>query len=244
MHINLAPETLFHFEGIPVTNSFLAALATSLFLTMAALAASFSVKKAPGRWQNIMEAVMEGLLNLAESVSGVNGRRFFPLAATIFLFILTANWLSLLPGFGSIGVWRAAEDGRREFVPLLRGATADLNTTLALSLVSVAAIQYYGIKSLGAFGHLKKFINFKSPMEFFVGILELISEFAKIISFSFRLFGNIFAGEVLLAVMAGFLPVILPLPFLGLEVFVGFIQAVVFAMLTLVFLNVAVEVAH
>jgi len=127
--------------------------------------------------------------------------------------------------------------------PIFRAATADLNTTLALALISVIAIQYYAIKHLGIGLHLKKFFDFSSPIAFYVGILELVSEVSKIVSFAFRLFGNIFAGEVLLAVI-GMIPLIIPLPFLGLEIFVGFIQATVFAVLTLVFLSMAVEKHH
>jgi F-type H+-transporting ATPase subunit a len=126
------------------------------------------------------------------------------------------------------------------YIPVLRPGTADLNTTIALAIISILATQIFGIKYL-SFGYFKKFINFSSPIMFFVGILELISEFAKIISFAFRLFGNIFAGEVLLVVMAFLLPLVVPMPFYGLEIFVGFIQALVFAMLSLVFFNMATQ---
>ena len=125
-------------------------------------------------------------------------------------------------------------------VPIFRPGTADINTTISLALISIIVTQIFGVKYL-KFGYFKKFINFSSPIMFFVGILELISEFAKIISFAFRLFGNIFAGEVLLVVMAFLFPVILPMPFYGLELFVGFIQALVFSMLTLVFLSVSIS---
>jgi len=130
-----------------------------------------------------------------------------------------------------------------EFVPFFRPGTADLNTTFALALLSVAVIQFIGLK-FSKLAYFKKFINFSSPIMFFVGILETISELAKIISFSFRLFGNIFAGEVLLAVIAFLIPFLMPVPFYGLEVFVGFIQALVFAMLSLVFFNMAAEQQH
>lgn len=124
------------------------------------------------------------------------------------------------------------------FVPYFRAGTADLNTTIALAIISVVATQYFGLKALGA-GYLKKYFNFSSPIDAFVGILELILETAKIMSFAFRLFGNIFAGEVLLAVMMFLVPVVVPMPFYGLEIFVGMIQGVVFAMLSLVFFNLA-----
>lgn len=132
------------------------------------------------------------------------------------------------------------------FVPFFRPGTADLNSTIALGLISILATQFFGVSYL-SLGYFKKFINFSNPIMFFVGILELVSDISKIISFAFRLFGNIFAGEVLLAVIIfltskflWFVPII-PLPFYGLEVFVGFVQALVFAMLSLVFFNMATE---
>lgn len=136
----------------------------------------------------------------------------------------------------------AEEEGHGEkhsvFVPYLRAGTADLNTTLALGLFSQVMAQIVGFKYLG-FSYLKKFINFKDPIMFFVGILELVSEFSKVLSYAFRLFGNIFAGEVLLVVISALVPLIVPMPFYGLEIFVGFIQALVFSLLSLVFFNVA-----
>lgn len=125
-----------------------------------------------------------------------------------------------------------------EKVPLFRAATADLNTTIALAIISVVATQIFGIRYLGG-GYFKKYINFSSPIMFFVGLLESVLELAKIMSFAFRLFGNIFAGEVLLTVIAFLLPVVAPMPFYGLELFVGFVQALVFSMLSLVFFNMA-----
>lgn len=124
------------------------------------------------------------------------------------------------------------------FVPYFRAGTADLNTTLALATISVFLTQVFGVMYL-KLGYFSKFINFSSPITFFVGLLELVLEFAKIISFAFRLFGNIFAGEVLLAVITFLVPVIAPMPFYGLEVIVGAIQALVFSMLSVVFFNMA-----
>jgi F-type H+-transporting ATPase subunit a len=123
-------------------------------------------------------------------------------------------------------------------VPVLRPGTADLNTTLALALISVLTTQFVGFY-FQRFSYFSKFINFSGPIMFFVGILEIISEIAKVVSFSFRLFGNIFAGEVLLVVIAFLVPLVVPMPFYGLELFVGFIQALVFSMLSLVFFNMA-----
>jgi F-type H+-transporting ATPase subunit a len=167
------------------------------------------------------------------------GRRFFPLIMTIFLFVLVINWLGLVPGAGSIGFEHSSGE-HKIFVPLLRGAAADLNTTIALALISVFLIQVYSIRYLGFKGFIGRFVKLKGPLYFFVGILETIAEFAKIISFSFRLFGNIFAGEVLLAVMFSLTYGIMVMPFLVLEIFVGFIQALVFALLTLFFIKIAI----
>lgn len=127
-----------------------------------------------------------------------------------------------------------------KYIPILRPGTADLNTTMALAIISILITQVFGVMYLHL-GYFKKFFNFSNPIMTFVGLLEIVSEFAKIISFAFRLFGNIFAGEVLLVVMAFLLPVIVPMPFYGLELFVGFIQALVFSMLSLVFFNMATQ---
>lgn len=139
-----------------------------------------------------------------------------------------------------------AEAGSTEqhttFVPLIRPPSADLNSTLALAIISVLGSQIIGFKYL-KFGYFKKFFNFSGPMQFVMGLLDLTSEASRILSFAFRLFGNIFAGEVLLSVMLFLLPFLAPLPFVGLEVFVGLIQALVFAILTLVFWNMA-TIAH
>lgn len=139
---------------------------------------------------------------------------------------------------GTIGFW-THEENKNIFTPFLRGPTADINTTLALAIISVGATQYFGIKILGLKTFIKRYLNFSNPIQSFVGLLEVISELAKIMSFSFRLFGNIFAGEVLLTVMGTIIPFLAPLPFLGLELFVGFIQALVFTMLSLVFMTIA-----
>jgi len=245
MEISLSAETIANVFGFNVTNSFL----TSIILSFTILIFSFyfthiKLKISPKSRsiQNVIETIFESLFGLFETAAGEKTRIFFPLAATFFIYILLGNWLGLLPGFGSIGI-KEVVNGQNVLIPLFRGATADLNTTMALALISVASFQYYGFQHFG-FRYLKKFFNFKGPIDFYVGLLELISEFARILSFGFRLFGNIFAGEVLLTVMAFLLPFILPLPFLGLELFVGLIQAVVFVMLSLVLLKVATSHEH
>lgn len=196
-------------------------------------------------------------------------RRFFPIIMTIFLFLIVSNWMGILPFYGSIGWLHPAHEGatghairpltehvalilRNEapegegyvLAPFLRSAATDLNVPLALAIVSVMLTQYFGIRAMGLKYFTKFFaFNFRKGLmglvDFFVGLLELVSEFAKIISFTFRLFGNIFAGEVLLGVLAFLIPYLISVPFYGLELFIGFIQALVFMMLTLVFFTLA-----
>lgn len=236
MHISITAEKIGTLFGIPVTNSVLTTWLVMLLLIIGGFVLTRNLKIIPSFAQSFLELVIEGLYNLFNGILAEHTRKIFPLLATLFLFIITANWLGLLPGVGSIYV----EEDLKE-IPLFRGATADLNTTLALALVAVASIQYYGVKSLGFKTHLSKYLNFKDPIYFFVGILEIISELSRVISFAFRLFGNIFAGEVLLTIFASLIPFIVPIPFLALEVFVGFIQALVFVLLTAVLLNVAMS---
>ena len=233
---------------MPITNSLIASLIATVVLILIAYFATRNIKEVPKGLQNLFEIVIEALFNMVDSVTGDRKQtyQFFPIVATIFIFIIISNWLGLLPGFGSVGFFETTQLHGEEsstFVPLLRSANSDLNTTLALAIVSVFATQVFGIMALGILKYGKKFINFSSPIKFFVGILELISEVAKMVSFSFRLFGNVFAGEVLLIVIIMLAPFIVPIPFFALELFVGFIQALVFAMLTLVFLKMAVT-AH
>lgn len=238
IHISLAPEILFHIGNfLPVTNSLFTAWIVMCVIFLLSVLIRLKIALIPGYVQSLAEITIEGLYDLFTSVIGDKTKQFFPVLATLFLFILFMNWMGLLPGIGTIGLEKI-EGGKIEFIPLFRAGTADLNTTLALAIVSFLYIEYTGLQSLGL-SYLKKFFNFSNPIYFFVGILELISEFSRIVSFSFRLFGNVFAGEVLLAVIAFFVPLLVPLPFLGLELFVGFIQAMVFAMLTAVFLSLA-----
>jgi len=240
MHISIAAEELFKIGPIPITNSLLVTYITILLFVIIVILIRLKKNIIPVGLQNVVEYIMEYFYNLICEVfeSEEKGRKFFPLVMTIFLFVLIINWFGLLPGVGSIGFYRV-EEHHEIFVPLFRGASADLNTTLALALISVLFTQTYSIQILGFKGFLKRFIKLKNPIMFFVGILELIAEIAKIISFSFRLFGNIFAGEVLLTVMLFLLPFVVPLPFLALEIFVGVIQAIIFSFLTLFFIKIA-----
>jgi F-type H+-transporting ATPase subunit a len=167
-------------------------------------------------------------------------QRVYPLVMSIFLFVLCVNWFGLLPGVASIGVNVPAVGGSA-FVPFFYPGATDLNMTLALAVIAFFAIEIAGIATLGVFKYAHKFITFKSPLKFMVGIIELLSELIRLISFSFRLFGNIFAGKVHVLVIMFFIPYILPVPFLAFETFVGFIQAAIFALLTLFFTKIAIE---
>lgn len=295
--VSLAAEPILHIGSFTISNALFTAWIVMVVLIILALLATRNMPKdlerasnqelVPSGFQNFMEMVIEGIYNIAKSIGGAWTPKFFPIVATIFLFVLLSNWMGLLPGFGSIGILEsphaanvqgyeaagailtgtpaeavehsesateqaeaAAEEGHEYpgyvVVPFFRAPSTDLNFTLALGLISIALVQYFGVKALGP-GYFKKFFDvsgfkkgaFDGVVGIFVGILELISEFARILSFGFRLFGNIFAGEVLLGVMAFLIPYFISLPFYGLELFVGFIQAAVFMMLTLVFFATA-----
>jgi len=244
MHISLAAEILFHIGPLPVTNSFLTSLIATAILIILAIIVGFTYQKLPKGIQQFFEIAYETFENMAIEIIGEKGKKYVPLVATFFIYIIFSNWISLVPGVGSVGFY-LTENGQKVFVPFFRGGNADLNTTLALAFISVAAAQIYGIKNSGLVNHLK---HFKNP-------LEIISEISKILSFGFRLFGNIFAGEVLLLAGASILVLvtgknlalygipggIIQTPFLMLELFVGFIQAFIFAVLTLVFISIYVK---
>lgn len=254
----LFAEPIFHVGKFTVTNSLINSWLAVFILVIIFIIIGKKVKKIPRGLQNIFEFILEEALKLADSITGNRKRseKFLPISLALFLFILVNNWLGLLPGIGTIG-FIEAEGAHKVFIPLLRGGTADLNTTLALALFAVVASHIMGAITVGLWDHFNKFINIKSfmaipgkikkdvtivlvnPIKAFVGIVEIIGEVAKVASLSFRLFGNIFAGEVLLASMMALFAFILPLPFMFLEIIVGLIQALIFAMLTLVFMTIA-----
>ncbi|MDD9994669.1 MAG: F0F1 ATP synthase subunit A [Dehalococcoidia bacterium] len=284
-----------------MTNTMVTTWGAIVIVLLLGLIASRRASLVPSGWQNLFEVIIEYFQRIGEGLAGKRGLTYVPLALSIFLFILVANWMGILPGFGTIGwiespeevihhledkeehpdlskvkvnvfsgagtvgvmgfgsvdvtitaaeweEWSHSEESEGKqagvLVPFLRSANTDVNTTLAIALVAMFFVHFWALRELGVFSHLRKYINFgQGPMWFFVGILEFVSEVARIISFTFRLFGNIFAGEVLLVAMAFLIPLIGVLPFMGLELFVGLIQAFIFAMLTLVFAAVA-SAAH
>jgi F-type H+-transporting ATPase subunit a len=243
MHISLAAEKIFSIGGLPVTNTLLASwLSVIVLLVLAFTLKRKGIQRVPKGIQNVFEYIIEVWLNLMDGVTHDRKKsiRFFPIVATIFLFVVTSNWLGLLPGFGTIGL-NEIEHGEKIFVPLFRTVNSDLNVTLALALISVIMVQVFGILAIGVVKYSKRFINWKNPI---IGLLETIDQLATIISFSFRLFGNVFAGEVLLVIISSLIPFVIPLPFYFLEMFVGIIQGFIFAVLTLVFFEVATMETH
>jgi len=261
MNIPIAAEPIFHLGHFAVTNAYINSCLVTLIFVVFAIIFRRSIKLIPGRLQSGMEALLEFLLGYFDQVTGSREKslRFLPLAGTLFIFILLSNWLGLLPGTGSIGRWLLV-DGKLELVPVLRSANSDLNLTLAMALVSVITSHLIGMFTLGFFTHWNKFIQLGTiwkavlsgkPMnimtglvEFGVGLLELVSEAAKVLSLSLRLFGNVFAGEVLMTVISSLISWLVPLPLMALELIVGIVQATVFTMLTLVYLTVMSAAPH
>ncbi|HEY4479084.1 MAG TPA: F0F1 ATP synthase subunit A [Candidatus Paceibacterota bacterium] len=242
VHVSIQSEHLFEIFGFPVTNTLLTGWIVIILLCIFAWVISKRIKEVPDRFQNAVEAFFEGIFNFMAGFAPnrETAKKFFPLALTIFIFVLSANWIGILPGVGSIGFTEIHEGGET-FVPLFRSVYSDLNMTLALALIVVTLVHIVGVVTIGLRGHAHKFFNFSSFGNAFAGILELVSEAAKIISFSFRLFGNVFAGEVLLVIIASLVPYLAPVPFLGLELFVGFIQALIFSVLAMLFLGSATQ---
>ncbi len=245
-HISLKAEPVFYFFHFPVTNSLLNSTFFLIIFTLLAIYFRNQVNIAPKErsfFSYFLNFINKTLYNFFYPIFKEKIEVFYPITAGLFLFILLQNWLGLLPGVGSILI-KVVEHEKERHIPLFRGGTADLNTTIFLGLLSIILSQYYSIKFLGLRNYIKRFYDLKNPMSFFIGTLEIISEFSKILSFSFRLFGNIFAGEVLLTIMAFLFPILAPVPFFFLEIFVGFIQALVFSMLTAVFISLSIQKHH
>ena len=260
--IQIPPEVIFYLGPLPVTNALLGTWISTIALLLVFYFGTRRRDLIPSGMQNAVEWIIEYLLNLTEGVAGkVKARKFFPLVATFFIFILFCNLLDIFPGVDTIGTvnLEALRLSRLsppttifllgqysdKLTPWVRPGTSDLNLTLALALVSVIVTQVLGFMALGAKQQLSKYFNFKAfrhgfqgPIEFFVGLIELVTELSRILSFSFRLFGNIFAGSAVLAVFAWLLPFVSDAIFIPLEIFVGFVQALIFALLTLVFLEI------
>jgi F-type H+-transporting ATPase subunit a len=237
----LKAEQLGSVFGFPITNSLIMAWLVMILLIAGAYFFTRSLKLVPGKLQAAVEWGFEGAIAYMTEVLGSEklALRFFPLVASVFIFIAFINELEFFPGVGSVGLMHASE-----FVPLFRAPTTDLNFTLALAFIAFFTIEITGIATLGFFKYAGKYVNLKSPIGFAVGLIEFVSNLGRLISFSFRLFGNIFAGEVMVLVASYFLPYVLPAPLMGFEMFIGLIQALVFAMLTLFFIKLAIMDPH
>ncbi|MBI4262393.1 F0F1 ATP synthase subunit A, partial [Candidatus Uhrbacteria bacterium] len=258
--VPLAAESLMTIGSFPVTNSVVTTAIVSLGLLLTAFVIRTKRALVPRGIQNLTESILEFILNFMQQVTNdkERARRFLPIVGTLFLFILLSNWLGLLPGVGSIGSWQVVH-GEMELIPLFRPAMSDLNTTLALAIFAIVATHIFGIIAIGVWQHANKFFQFGTIVqgfrkggihifvgliEFVVGIIETIAEVAKVVSLSLRLYGNVFAGEVLLTVIGSLIAFVAPLPFMALELIVGIVQAMVFSMLTLVFMTVLTEKPH
>ena len=273
--IQIQPETIFYLFGnpnLPVTNTLIGTWISIIALLVTFYFGTRRREMIPSGLQNALEAIVQYLLSLVESVSGKEkAKRFFPLVATFFIFIAFCNLLDVVPGVDTIGTVDITVtpsshpflgflpndhpllgiflfgDISAQIIAWVRPGTSDLNLTLAMALVSVITTQVFGFMMLGAKAHLSRYFNFKALfthgfqgfIEFFVGLIEIVSEVSRVLSFAFRLFGNIFAGSAVLAVFAYILPFIANVVFIPLELFVAVVQALVFALLTLVFLEIA-----
>lgn len=267
MEISLKAEEIVTIAGFPLTNSL---ISTYIVIGLLFLLVFFYDKhKKSGKTTTLtifVDTIQLAIYGFVKSILGEKTLVLYPLIITSFLFIVVSNWFGLVPGVGSLKLntdifhaketvkntteqkaqpeaKEAAAKEEHHKVHLLRAPTADLNTTIALALIAVIITNALGFKELGM-GHLSKFINFSSPLNFAVGLLELVSELSRVLSYSFRLFGNIFAGEVVVGVMAFLVPVLVPFPFFAFEIFVGLIQGFIFIALFTVFTSLAVAKHH
>lgn len=236
--VSFAAEPIFRLGFFNVTNSFLDTLLVDGILIGLMVALNKRISLIPGILQNLIEMAITALYDITESVANERAAKIFPYLMSFFLFILLANWTGLIPGISVIGL----REGHT-IIPFFRPATSDLNTTLGLALISLAATHVMSIKTTGIKDYLSRFISL-NPINLYIGVLELIGEFTKIISLSFRLFGNIFAGEVVLGTVSTIFAFLFPLPFMMLEVVVGLVQALVFSMLTMAFMAVLTTPHH
>jgi len=255
--ITLFAEPIFHLGSFTVTNALFTSWIVVGIIIILSLALRSKLKTVPGKLQNLFEIIVDGALSLCDQVTANRAIsvKIFPIAISVFFFILINNWLGILP-LGGFGLLEKSEEGLA-FIPFLRGGTADINTTIALAVMAVLGANIFGIFSVGIWKTFNKYVNLKvlgeiftkirheptiiivAPITFFVGLIEIVGEFAKVASLSFRLFGNVFAGEVLLVSMAALVAYIVPIPFLFLELLVGVIQALIFSILTVVYFTIA-----
>jgi F-type H+-transporting ATPase subunit a len=232
--VSLAPDILFKVGAFPVTNTVIDTLLVDAVIVWLVLYIHKKHAVVPNFFQTMIELLVEQFHSLTESTAGENTKKIFPYVMTFFIFILVSNYSELVPVITAFGYYQ-----NNQFIPFVRSASSDLNTTLALALISVIATHTMSIRTIGLKSYLHRFFSLK-PLEMYSGLLELISEFTKIISFSFRLFGNIFVGGVILSSVFAFFAYILPTAVIFYELFVGAIQATIFALLTMAFMSIFV----
>lgn len=239
LHISIAPYHLGELWGFPITPTLISSWTVVLLLLVSAFFIGRSLKLAPSKGQIAVEGVVMGVYGYVREVleDDALARRYFPLIVSIFIYVTVANLFGLLPFVGALGFHDVAHDG---FIPLLYPLNTDLNAPIALAIISFIVIEFAGIAALGFVKYFSKFVNFSSPIGFVVGLIELISEVARLVTFSFRLFGNMFAGKVLILLVLFFIPYLAPVPLVLYETFVSVIQGAVFALLTLFFIKIAI----
>jgi len=236
--VSFAAEPVFRLGFFQVTNTILDTILVDGIIITASIYIKRHMQLIPGLFQNLMEMLIDTFYNLAESIAEERAAKIFPYFMSFFIFIIVANWSGLIPGFSTIGFYEG-----KKLTPLFRSATSDLNVTFALALVSLVATHFLSIKTVGIKDYLSRYFSL-NPINLYVGILEIIGEITKVISLSFRLFGNIFAGEVVLGTVATLFAFVFPLPFLLLEFVIGFVQALVFSMLTMAFMAILTTSHH
>ncbi len=242
LSVHLDPYIVGYLGSMPITATLVTVWLVMGLLILLAFIVRRRLSLVPGKLQLLFEIMIGGAYDYVKDTLGEKkyADAYFPVIFTIFIFILGINWIGLIPGVGAFGFY----DEEHHLIPLLYPGATDLNITIGLAIVAFVTIELAGVLAIGFWKYTGKFINFKSPLGFVVGLIELISELARLISFSFRLFGNIFAGKTLLLVAMFFVPYILPMPVYAYEMFVGIIQAAVFAILTLFFIKLALEEPH
>ena len=241
LNISLSSDILFWLGGFPVTNTFFWTVISSIVLMLFFVIVAKKMKDVPSGSQNFVEFLLEGAYSFVESVIGPGkpARRIFPLVATMFIFILFTNLAVFIPGQSAVSLYKGDS-----VVAVFRAVMSDYSLVLVMTLIAVIVTQVVAIAMIGPFKYVGKFVNVKGPLDFFLGVMDLVGEVAKVISLSFRLFGNIFAGEVLGMVMLFLAPFFVPLPFMFLSLLTAVVQAFVFSVLTLVFVSMSLELKN
>jgi len=264
-HVALPAEPVFHVGHFSITNTLIASWFTILVLVGVSIFLTRKMKLIPGKRQGLAEVVVEGLLNFVEGIAGKkHARMLFSGVATIFIYVISNAYLALLPFFGTIGIHGHEGEHGAEFAAIFRAANTDVNVPLSIALMSFVFVESWGMRAIGVSHYLGEFINVRQflqglkelftgkiktgPMNIvfgfislFVGVLEIFSHLTRMLSFTFRLFGNMTAGEILILVSCFLVPLVFTIPFYGLELLIGMIQALIFSGLTLVFGTIAIS---